>query len=65
MRDLLAKVIRMFHQPEPTKLVESWPFPPVSAEPKECCGKCTKPAKKTVAKKKPAVKKPAVKKAKK
>lgn len=66
MKDLLAKLIRMFHQPEATKPVEPWPFP------KDCkgsCGDCKgsekKPAKKTVAKKKPAAKKTAVKKAKK
>lgn len=63
MKDLLAKLIRMFHQPEATKPVEPWPFPKVSSE--KCCGGCNKPAKKTVAKKKPAAKKTAVKKAKK
>jgi hypothetical protein len=52
MKDLLAKLLSMFHKPEPTKPVEpveAWPFPVE-----------TKTAKKQV--KKPAVKKPAVKK---
>lgn len=57
MKDLLAKLLGMFHKPEPTKPVEPWPFP---AE-KECCGGCNKPAKKTV--KKATTRKPAVKKA--
>jgi hypothetical protein len=52
MKDLLAKLLGMFHKPEPTKPVEpveAWPFPVK-----------TKTTKKQV--KKPAVKKPAAKK---
>lgn len=69
MKDLLAKLIRIFHQPEPQKPVDPWPFPKVSEdfEPREkCCGGCNKPAKKPakpIARKKPAAKKIAVKKA--
>ena len=57
MKDLLAKLLGMFHKPEPTKPVEIWPFPTPEAveKAKECCGKCQKPAaKKPVAKKVPA-----------
>ena len=73
MKDLLAKLLGMFHKPEATKVVEPWPFPPVVevCEPREkCCGGCKKPAKKPavkkpVAKKTVDKKKPAIKKAKK
>ena len=45
MKDLLAKLLGMFHQPEATKPVDI----PVVAE-KQCCGNCNKPAKKTAKK---------------
>jgi hypothetical protein len=32
MKDLLAKLLSMFRQPEPQKPVDVWPFPPVSED---------------------------------
>lgn len=64
MKDLLAKLLGMFHKPDPQQPVEPWPFPVVKEEPKA-------PAKKRVAAKgvvaaakKTAAKKTANKKAK-
>ena len=69
MKDLLAKLLGMFHKPEPTKPIEVWPFPPVeeakAAPKKRVAAKgVVAAAKKTAAKKTPAKKAATKKKAK-
>ena len=62
MKALLAKLLSLFKQPEPTKPVELWPFPEQVEEAKATPKKRAPAKPKAVATKRVAVKKTVVKK---